>query len=145
VFQNHAQPEWRALCVQLLRRAETALGEYSAARELMQAVAGGGGTNWAEYFKALYRFEATLAQLYQAYEYIRKALDTNSFEKNDGTPLERLNRLNNTIKHQLASADQPVWLTDLGVECEDELLKFEEIEDLLRSVGQIAERIVQGA
>lgn len=144
-LQNHAAPDTRALCVQLLRRAESALDDYSAACELMRVVAGGGGTKWAEYFKALYRFEATLSQLYQSYDYARRALGTKAFESNDGTPLDRLNRLNNAIKHQVAGTDQPVWLSDAGVECDGVLLKWDEIADLLRSSGRIAERIVLGA
>src|SRR5687768_8647814 len=137
-FQNHAAPDKRALCVQLLRRAESALAEYSAACGEFGQVASGGGTNWSAYYKALYRFEATVTQTYQFVDYGRKALGAKLFEKGDGSSAEHLNIVYNTSKHALAEMDQPVWLTDDGIGCDDATLTFAELESTLRHVGRIA-------
>jgi hypothetical protein len=143
-FQNHAAPDKRALCVQLLRRAECALAEYSAACEEFGRVPRGSGANWSSYFKALYRLEATVTQSYQFFDYARKALDTKLFEKGDGSSVEHLNIVYNASKHGVATTDQPVWLTDDGIACDDATLSFLELESLLRQVGRIATRLVEG-
>jgi hypothetical protein len=66
---NHAAEDKRALAVPLLRRAQNALAEHSEGCHLLGQVAQGSGTNWSEYFKALYHFEASVAQAYQFYDY----------------------------------------------------------------------------
>ena len=50
-------------------RAQNALAEHSEGCHLLGQVAQGSGTNWSEYFKALYHFEASVAQAYQFYDY----------------------------------------------------------------------------
>jgi hypothetical protein len=55
--------------------------------------------------------------------------------------LSRLNLLYNASKHQPASGDQPIWITNEGLECSDAKLSFVEIEELLRQCGRIATKL----
>ena len=75
VFQNHIPDDKRPMALQFMRRAQMDLREYAiACRELSEFVAQGSHSAWDEYFSTLYHFEAAVAQAYQAYEYLRKAL-----------------------------------------------------------------------
>lgn len=114
-----------------------AFSEYSRAREELQAFVSQNQGQWSLYFRALYHLEASLAQLYQAYDYSRKMMDTKLFDENDGSPIFRLNRIYNISKHQVAEDDQPLWITNAGIESKDFKLDFNEIEHMLRSHARI--------
>ena len=143
IFVNQPREEIRPFALQFLRRIETAFSEYSLAREDLQHLVSGDRGRWSPYYRALYHFEAALGQLYQAYDYSRKMLDSKLFESNDGSPLDRLNKIHNTSKHQLAVEEQPVWVTNDGIESNDIKITFGEVEDLLRSCGRIAMKLSQ--
>lgn len=131
----------RPFALQFVRRAEMAFAEYASARDELVGLIIGKSRQWSPYFRALNHFEATVAQLYQAFDCSRKMLDTELFVKNDGSPLNRLNQIYNTSKHQVAELDQPVWITNEGIETEDSRLAFSEIEDLLRLCARIATKL----
>jgi hypothetical protein len=64
--------------------------------------------------------------------------------------LNRIRKIHNTSKHQLAEKDQPVWITNEGIEgdclidgkkskkTERVKITFEEIEKLMRECGKNA-------
>jgi len=141
IFVNQPQAEMRPLALQFLRRVEMGLAEYSRAREELQDLVFGSRGRWSPYFRALYHFEAAISQIYQAYDYSRKALNTRYFDSNDGSPLDRLNRIYNISKHELAAQDQPVWISNRGIETAKVQITFSEIETLLRSFGRIAMKL----
>lgn len=141
ILVNAYSAEGKALALQFLRRTETAIAEYSIAREALQDLVTGSRGRWSPYFRALSHFEVAIAQLYQAYDFSRKALGTALFEPADGSALNRLNLLYNASKHQSALGDQPVWITNEGFECGQAKLSFAEIEDLLRQCGRISTKV----
>ena len=141
IFVNQPQAEMRPLALQFLRRVEMGLAEYSLAREELQDLVFGSRGRWSPYFRALYHFEAAISQIYQAYDYSRKALNTRYFDSNDGSPLDRLNKIYNISKHGLAAQDQPVWISNRGIETAKAQITFSEIEKLLRSFGRIAMKL----
>ena len=141
IFVNQPQAEMRPLALQFLRRVEMGLAEYSRAREELQDLVFGSRGRWSPYFRALYHFEAAISQIYQAYDYSRKALNRRYFDSNDGSPLDRLNRIYNISKHELAAQDQPVWISNRGIETAKAQITFSEIEKLLRSFGRIAMKL----
>lgn len=141
IFVNQPREEVQPFALQFVRRAEMALAEYASAREELRSFVSGNRGRWSPYFRALYHFEAAVAQLYQAFDYSRKVLNTKLFAENDGSPLNRLNLIYNTSKHQLAGADQPLWITNEGIETVESKLAFSEMEDLLRSCARIATKL----
>lgn len=141
IFVNQPPEETRPFALQFVRRAEMALAEYASARNELRSLVSGNRGRWSPYFRALYHIEATVAQLYQAFDYSRKMLNTKLFDENDESPLSRLNLIYNTSKHQVARVDQPVWITNEGIEIVDSKLTFPEIEDLLRSCARIATKL----
>jgi hypothetical protein len=93
----------RQCCFNLMQNAEAAFDEYCAARTALLEYLPVKSTTVAAYFAALRHFEHCLAHLYQAVESmnaIRKACgEEPEFQKNDGSPLQRINKLNNHVKH----------------------------------------------
>ena len=133
--------EMRPFGMQFVRRTEMALGEYALARAELQGFVSDSRGHWSPYFRALYHFEAAIAQLYQAHDYSRKLLNTKLFASGDNSPLDRLNKIYDASKHQLAVLDQPVWLTNEGIETAHAKISFFELEELMRSCARIATKL----
>jgi hypothetical protein len=140
IFVNQPREEMRAFALQFIRRVEMALSEYSNAREELQDLISG-NPRWSPYYRALHHVEAAAALLYQAYDFSHKALDQRLFEPNDGSPLQRLNLIHGASKHQLANGEDPLWLSNEGIETTGARLDFSEFEDLARTCARIAERL----
>ncbi|MGZ8224079.1 MAG: hypothetical protein ACXW0H_03235 [Methylobacter sp.] len=143
IFVNQPREEMRPFALQFLRRVEAAFSEYALAREDLQGLVAGSRGKWSPYYGALYHFESALGQLYQVYDNSRKMLDSKLFESNDGSPLDRLNKIYNTSKHQVAVEEQPIWITNEGIETNNIKITFGEIEELLRACGRIAMTLSQ--
>ena len=118
-----------------------AFAEYSRAVECLEDLVGGGQGRWSPYYRTLYYFEAAIAQLYLAYDNMRKKLGQNDFKSGDGSELDRLNRVFNASKHHIATSEQAVWLTNEGVSTNDGSVTFAELEDRLRQYGRMADQI----
>jgi len=142
-------PERRAaLAFALLRRAQAAIEDYDEASVALSRAARRESTI-PEYFHALRKLESSVAMLYQAYDFARKALSIKLFGSGDGTPYQRLNSIYNCSRHPdvttLPSGHlHPVWVNDDGVYADGAKLGFDELEDLLREIGRIAERTANG-
>lgn len=95
-------------------------------------------SEWSFYFRALHHIEISLSLTYQALDYSRKALNKELFIKRDDTPTNRLNLIYNISKHQLAGEDQPVWITNEGIETKETSLTYPEFEGFLKMCGDIA-------
>jgi hypothetical protein len=142
IFQNHPPEPNRQLALQFVRRVEMAFTEYSRAVASLEDLVGGGQGRWSPYYRTLYYFEAAIAQLYLAYDNMRKKLGQNGFTSGDGSVLDRLNKVFNASKHQTAAAEQAVWLTNEGISATDGSVAFTEIEDLLRRYGHMINKIL---
>lgn len=141
ILCDHPPAQHRQFALQFVRRVEMAFAEYSLARGFLVDLVGNPG-RWSPYYRALYHFEAAIAQLYLAHDGGRKALAKSLFQSGDGSVLDRLNKIFNASKHELASSDQTVWITNAGLSTGIPAVTFAEIEDLLRECGRIADRIV---
>jgi hypothetical protein len=128
VFANQPPEAMRPFVLQFIRRAEMAIAEYSMACCLLGDLVAGDRGRWSPYFRALYHFEASIAQLYQAYDYSRKLFQQNLFKCKDGSTFDRLNRINNTVKHEVARGEQTTWITNSGIEASDAVISFQELE-----------------
>lgn len=141
IFQNHPPESNRQFALQFIRRVEMAFAEYSRGVECLKDLVGGGQGRWSPYYRTLYHFEAAIAQLYLAYDNVRKKLGRNDFANGDGSVLDRLNKVFNSSKHDLACSEQVAWLTNAGVCTSESSVTFAELEDLLRQYGRMANKI----
>lgn len=140
IFVNQPREEIRPFAFQFVRRVEMVLSEYSSAREEVQDLISG-HPRWSPYYRALHHIEAAVALLHQAYDFSHKALDQRLFEPNDGSPLQRLGLIYGASKHQMAKTEDPLWLSNEGIETTVARLDFSEFEDLSRTCARIAERL----
>ena len=145
IFNNQPAPEMRAFALQFIRRCEMALAEYGNGCAALQDLVSGHNGRWSPYFRALSYFEVAIGQLYQVHDYSRKLIDRPLFEKNDGSPLQRLNTIYNAAKHKFATDEQPVWITNHGLEAKDARITFAEIEELLRVCARLSETLTRSA
>ena len=116
--------------------------EYFRAREQLQDLISG-NRRWSPYYRALHHIEIAVALLYQAYDFSHKALNQRFFVTADGSPLQRLNLIYGASKHELAAAEDPVWLSNDGIETAQARLVFSEFEDLARTCARVAERLTR--
>ncbi len=140
ILVNQPTEEMRPFALQFVRRTEMAIAEYTRMRAEVQDLISG-NPRWSPYYRALYHGEVATAMLYQAYDLSRKKLKTQLFESNDGSPLQRLNLIYTTSKHQTADAQDPVWLSNEGFHTAKVALLFSEFEELARSCARVAERL----
>ena len=140
IFVNQPTEEMRPFALQFVRRTEMAIAEYTRMRAEVQDLISG-NPRWSPYYRALYHGEVATAMLYQAYDLSRKKLKTQLFESNDGSPLQRLNLIYTTSKHQTADAQDPVWLSNEGFHTAKVALLFSEFEELARSCARVAESL----
>lgn len=144
IFRNHIQESDRPFLIQFIRKVEKSFDEYRLAKETLDQFVQEGNTGWSSYFKVLGHLESSIAQLYQAFDTARKKLNQNLFETDDGSSLDRLNKIYNTSRHQLAQDEQTVWVTNAGISTADHDLSFKEIEEMLRECASITQRVISG-
>ena len=139
-----------ALAFVLIRRAESALGDYEEARAYLASFVGGDHRNISLYFRCLGRFESTVAMVYQSLDFVRRTLGRKKvFTKGQGSPYERVNCIYNASKHSdpetlPAGRLHAVWIKNDGLYADRVHLTFEELGDLVRQIGRIAEKFAKG-
>ena len=143
IFTASIPPEHLALAIQLIRKTEFALIAYSAMRGELTSLVNGPPT-WTPYYRAVGHGESTISALYQARYLAGKHFGLRLFEKDDGSPMQRLNSLYNAGKHQVAQVDEPMWLTNAGFECAAAKLSYAEFEEILSGTAALANAIANG-
>lgn len=138
--KSHAKP----FVFSILRRAQMSIAEYEAGRLALKDYIDGDRDRWSVYFNALYRFELAITLACQGYEAIRMLAPTlQYYEKNDGTPMQRLFAIYNISKHlePTSIADghlHAVWLANDGVSTSRAAVTWAELADLLKALGEMA-------
>jgi hypothetical protein len=130
----------------MLRRAQMALVEYQNGRSALLDFLSGSKERVSVYFRALYHFEIVVSLLYQAYDMTIKITNQKVFTKNDGSPIERLNRIYNVSKHLEPSTIpaghiHAVWITNSGLAVSLATLTWLELAELVKDVGAAADAI----
>jgi len=143
IFRVQIKPEAKPFIFGILRRAQMALAEYGDGRAALLDYLGGSKERVSVYFRALYHFEIVVGLLYQAYEMAMKITGKQLFQKNDGSTIERLNRLYSISKHLEASTIpeghiHAVWITNDGLVVSTATLSWQELADLAIDVGTLA-------
>jgi hypothetical protein len=129
----------------VIRRAQTALEEYESGREQLVIYVSGPKTTVSKYFRALSHFEHVLALTYQAIDLAKRVSGARDpFSKNDGTAIERLNRLYNVSKHLEESTVEDkqlhaVWLQEDGIHCSTCSLAWSELAEIVACVAEVAD------
>ena len=146
IFRIPVAQEHKPFIFTFLRRAEMALLEYEQGRAALTEYVKKPSNHISLYFQALHHFEITINLLYQAYELVMKKLNIKLFIKNDSSPLERLNRTYNVIKHaEFSSIPEgnlhPVWLHNEGIFVSTAYINFDEIYDMLIEIGNLANKL----
>jgi hypothetical protein len=144
-----AKPE-RPYAFTFLRRAEGAFSSYRAARSALIEYVETPRDVLSPYFKALLNFEVCIGQCCQGFNLLRTASGKDWFQKNDKSDGDRLNNLYNNSKHmdeRIADGALPteataaIWITNEGLESKQDKVTFDELCEILRSMGQLADRI----
>jgi hypothetical protein len=95
-------------------------------------------------------FEVCIAQCYQGYEMLATASGEKFFQKNDMSVAERLQMLYVDSKHMdkmidggklPTEATAAIWITNLGLESNRAAVTFEELFEMLRHMGELADQL----
>src|SRR4028119_1061810 len=144
IFTSPRPTEYKPYIFGIIRRVQMALVEYQNGRTLLLLFLNDSKKNTSLYFQGLSHFEIAVTQLYQAYDFWRKlgkkieSKETNLFKTGDGSPLEKLNRLNNISKHLETSSTIPegnlhhVWISNNGICASGVTMSFTELADLVK-------------
>ena len=146
IFRSNVNNKAKHFIFVFLRRSEMAFIQYEYGRKEIKTFLKNRTENVSHYFRGLYYIESTISLLYQAYEAFMKFSNENLFTEKDGSPIQRLNRLNNIIKHiEYSSIPEenlhPIWLNNKGVLCNEIILKWDELYNLLEDVGKFADKL----
>ncbi len=142
IFHDFPPEEMRPFAINFIRRISAAFDQYDLARREVLALVKDGHGRWSPYFKALSHLEVTIGQLYVAMDSARKRTGHDFFKSGDGSIEDKLNRLYNASKHQIAADELPVWFSNLGVHSSDLLVTFKEIEDYMLKMATIVKELL---
>jgi len=157
------EPVRRQALMDYFRKAEGAFCEYQEGRELLSSfLAARADKDQAFiclYFRSLRHFETSTIFAYGAYMFfdaIRNRFAPKvpkMFTRGDQSALQRLNSLQNVVKHApdmlMKGQLDPlhavaVWLTNQGLECSGCSLTFSEFAHLLRELADAAGKLLAG-
>jgi hypothetical protein len=148
ILGSSVSKEGRIFTFFFLRRAEAAFTEYEYARQTLIEYISTSSKMPSYYFRALHHFEMTITMLWQAYDLTRKVLVLKKglFEKGDGSKYERLNWIYNVSRHFDPSKlplgqIHMVWLNDGGIQTDKHGVSFQELEEFLVEIGNLADSI----
>jgi hypothetical protein len=130
----------------IIRRAQMAIDEYENGCREAQDYISGKRDRVSVYFRSLNRFELVVQLLYQAYEYVMKVTGQPLYQKGDGSPVQRLNRIYNASKHLEASSIpsghiHAVWLSNAGINISNATLTWDELAALVMDIGGMAKSL----
>jgi hypothetical protein len=133
----------------LLRKSVALFDEYEEACAKLSLFVSNEKKSVSLYFKCLYHFENSIALLYQSYELGRKLIGKDLFEKNDGSPLQRLNEIYNDSRHSDLSLLpegklQRIWIDNQEISTTRASIFFHELEDMIREIGDISKKLGEG-
>jgi hypothetical protein len=148
IFRVRLKERNRQLVLYFLRKVEGAFQEYHEGRDFLASYLQKRNEAVSAYFHALRHFEVAASLAYQAYDTVRTMVQEKLFTQDDGSPLQRLNRLQNISKHANKELGRggipdnlsvPIWLTNTAIECHDTVLSFSEFAELMEELARLAE------
>lgn len=148
ILRYQVDQRLRTFAYSYLRKAEAAFFEYDLARNSLFEFVNNSTKKPSAYFKSLTHFEFALSMLCQSYQLAKRISNEKFYEKGDGTHYEKLNKIYDEIRHFKpdnlpTNHFHPVWVTNHGIQIENILLNFGELESLLVEVGCFADKLSQ--
>lgn len=152
---NVTDPQ-RQLIFNFIRRTDSAVLEYSRAREELAIYFDKTGGRVTHYFRGLHAFESAVAMTYQAHLLLSHLFPDKPslFAKKDGTVLQRLDRVYNASKHldlyiangarYAKESTLTVWLVNTGVQCAEAFITFAELASAIDNISRIATALADG-
>ena len=137
IFNDFPPDAMRPFVINFIRRVYVAFIEYDLGRDALLELVKDGNGRWSPYYVALTHFELAISQLYVALDSIRKLSGHDFFKTGDGSFEECLNQIYNAGKHELATNEVPLWLTNDGLESNHAKLTFEVIEDFMSKMAGV--------
>ncbi len=133
-----------------LRRAEAAFMEHALFRTALIEYISTTPLRPSQYFRCIHHLESTIAAAWQAFDFARRVFNEDVFTKGGGSPHERLNFIYNTARHfdpdELPAGHlHPVWLSNRAVHSATAELSFAELADMLREIGEFANKLAKVA
>ena len=146
IFRAQVKQAYKPFIFAILRRAQMALVEHENGRIALHDYVSGHKNRISVYFRALYHFEIAINLTYQAHELFMKISGVELFKKNDGSPVERLNRIYNVSKHLESSTIRnsqlhAVWIKNKGLCISSTMLTFEELAGLVKDICKLADKL----
>lgn len=144
----------RIYIMNMLRRIESTFYQYNLGSLLLDDFLNEDKVSISKYLSAIVCIEISISHLYQAYMLGNKMVgkDKKLFERNDGSSIERLNKLYNVAKHYDSSISNdsleelntiPIWITNEGIKSNKSFLNFDELHAMMREVALIADEIIK--
>ena len=148
IFNNRLPRKKTLLAFAIIRRAEGAIEDHDAARAHLADFVQD-RQKISSYFRCLRKLESTLAMLSQTHEIIRKSLNRDLFNKNDGSPYQRLHFIYNRDRHDKPEQLPPgqlhtVWIKNDGLYEKETSLTFDELRELIRRICRTANGMAKG-
>ena len=142
-FGGELSQEEKVFIFFFVRRAESAFNEYKYALETLKQYFSTKDKQISLYFNTLHHLEMTITMMWQAYMMYIQVAKKQLFTKGDGSVYCRLNGIYNFSRHfdpSLLLTDHlhAIWITNDGIETDNDRLTFTEIEACLTEIGDAA-------
>lgn len=150
VFKAKLPPKERAYVFNFLRRAEGAFSAYREARAALIEYLQTPRNVCSPYFRTLLNFEVCIAQCCQGYALLATASGEKFFQNSDKGEAERLYKLYVDSKHMdqminggklPTEATAAIWITNSGLESNRAVVTFDELFEMLRHMGELADQL----
>lgn len=144
----------RIYLMNLLRRIESTFRQYNTGSYLLDDFLSHDKVSISTYLSAVVCIETSVSHLYQAYMLGNKMVDEDNklFIKNDGSSIDRLNKLYNVSKHYDSTICSgiieelnsiPIWITNQGIKSNKVFLDFNELHAMMGEMEFIANELIK--
>jgi len=144
----------RIFLMNLLRRIESTFHQYNTGSYLLDDFLNNNKVSISKYLSAIVCIETSISHLYQAFMLANRMVDGDNklFTKNDGSSIDRLNKLYNVSKHYDGTISSghieelntiPIWITNQGIKSIKDSLDFYEFHAMLGEMELIANELIK--
>lgn len=155
ILRGSFAPGFRQAALGFLRRMSQAFAGYRKARRLTMSYLALGSPHDGrilDYYAAVNAWENVMLQLAMGMDLARWMIrPENVFEKNDGSPEQRITSIANQVKHVTSCIESgqcterdtlPLWLSNDGIESFDNIrISWVELGEVLRDFAKFSDRL----
>lgn len=143
----------RIYVMNLLRRIESTFQQYNTGSHLLDDFLGNNKVSISTYLSSIVSFEVSISHLYQAYMLGNRMIEGNKlFTRNDGSSIDKLNKLYNVSKHYDGAISNgfieelntiPIWITNEGIKSNNISLDYHELHEMMNEMEFIANELIK--